>query len=90
VVELRSARQACIAVAETPEAERAIRTAFGSLAKNMGISFQDRYSEYTEKLGLLMQCDLEELRKVARDSASENVDQQAALDDNVVALPRRR
>lgn len=70
-VEMRRARTECLGVAESPEAERAVRDAFTVLIREFGGTAKTRYSEMVERLGLALQCDLDELRKLARDSVSE-------------------
>jgi len=89
VLELRRARDQCVAVAESPEAEAAIRKAFASLGRALGTVFKDAYAEHAEKLGILLQCDLGELRKVARGD-SDLFDEMASDSNKVRAIGSRR
>lgn len=85
-VEARKARAQCIAVSPDQRAEREIRNAFDRFLESIGVASKERYGEVSEKIGIALKCDLQELRKLARDSKSEIDDIKEAEDYSIKSL----
>lgn len=90
VSELRRTRNECLRVAESPEARIAINKAFERLTRALGVVFKDTYGQYAEKLGILLQCDLEDLKTLAADGKRALEEAAEEGHSNVVPLEARR
>jgi len=63
--ELVRARTTCIAVADSPETDRAIREAFSQLGLDLGVVVNNHYKDANEEIGTVLECDLDELKRLA-------------------------
>lgn len=86
VRELRRSKARAIAVAESPEAARAIGEAYDSLGRALGVAMKEKYGEYAEKLGITLQCDLDELRKLSTESKAELANMAEETQSNVIPI----
>ena len=91
--DIRASRARCLAVATSPQTERAIKESFNKLALDIGISVHDKYAAAIEQAGLVLECDIDSLRKLARESAAAEAllnKEKADKDSNVVQFSSRR
>jgi len=80
VMEARKARTDSRAVCPSRAAEIAVDSAFKKMNLSLGVAYKGLYAEFTEKLGIVLKCDLQELRNMATNGRKVAMDNSDSVD----------